>query len=305
MNQLNDVIRLTIGQAVYNAEEMNYQSRFRYKHPEKQLQTLYRFVSTAVRGKADFLVLPEFFLPRQFLFKHIKPICERTGIIMIGGMEYGPGYLDDSSHEPLNNEAFIAIPYELQTYRKNEHIEYKYRQSSLICVPKIEPAPDEDRVLQENGYSFSGGNKLYIFDSSSLGAWAILICFDFLNLSLQTLLQGKIQNLFVLTFNKDIEGFAGMADTIQRLLMCNVLVCNTGLYGGSLAYSPHRHRISRYKYRVQGNNVGVAVTIELPLKKLAEFQRTGKQPEQKGDKFIERPPYYEYIESHCSREIVK
>lgn len=305
MNQLNDNIRVTIGQALYDVAEVNCQSRFRYKYPEQQLQTLYRFINTAVNDKADFLILPEFFLPRQYLFKYIKPICERTGIIMIGGMEYGPGYLDNSSLEPLNNEAFIAIPNELQNYHKNKHSEYKHRQSSLICIPKIEPAPDEDRELQKNGYSFSRGNKIYIFDSSSLGVWAVLICFDFLNLSLQTLLQGKIQNLFVLTYNKDIEGFAGMSDTAQRLLMCNVVVCNTGLYGGSLAYSPHRHRISRYKYKIQGNDVGVAVTIELPLKKLAEFQRTGKQPEQKADKFIELPPFYEYVEGHCLREIVK
>ncbi|MPN21049.1 hypothetical protein SDC9_168428 [bioreactor metagenome] len=98
----------------------------------------------------------------------------------------------------------------------------------------------------------------------------------------------------MVAYNKDIEGFAAVADTVQRLLMCNVVVCNTGFFGGSLAFSPFRERYKRYSFNIKGNNIGAAVSVKLPLKVLAQHQKDQlvRLSDEEKPLFIHKPPAF-------------
>jgi hypothetical protein len=219
-------------------------------------------------------LFPELFLPREYLKKQVKTVCEENHFIMIGGLEYGPSIANDTDHvTPLRNEAFIAIP-QILNKNENENGENGVRQHCTIFrIPKILPAEEEESILKKYNYSFQKGNKLYVFESSLLGNWAILICSDFMNLPIHVLLQAQIQTLFVLAYNRDVNGYASIADTIHRLLMCNVVICNMGNYGSSLAFAPFRKDYKRQKLRIVGNDIDVAVTIVLPLNDIIRAQR--------------------------------
>ena len=130
--------------------------------------------------------------------------------------------------------------------------------------------------------------------SKVLGAWAVLVSHDSLTLPVQKLLQGKIQTLFVVSYNKDVNAFAAIADTVERLLLCNVIVCNTGRYGSSLAFSPYRDRHKRYALKVVGNHVKTAITVKLPVKELVNVQNRERDFLIKEDKseILKRPPYF-------------
>jgi len=77
----------------------------------------------------------------------------------------------------------------------------------------------------------------------------------------------------VLAYIRDVNGYASIADTIHRLLMCNVVICNMGNYSSSLAFAPFRKDYKRLKLRIVGNDIDVAVTIVLPLNDIIRAQR--------------------------------
>ena len=247
----------------------------------------------ASQEDADFAVFPEFFLPRVYM-KKVEDLAQRYGIIIIGGMEHRPQnwFFNDKT---LVNEAFVTIPYDFDSKYRNNTASFKgkYGKPYKYHVPKLNAAPYEISLLANNGYRIADGNYLCVFHSKFLGEWAVLVCYDFLNLPVQKLLQGKYKH-FCCFLHKDVNAFAAIADTVERLLLCNVIVCNTGRYGSSLAFSPYRDRHKRYALKVVGNHVKTAITVKLPVKELVNVQNRERDFLIKEDKseILKRPPYF-------------
>jgi hypothetical protein len=285
-------ITVTIGQSMHEFHVLKYldqKNGFKYRKPHLQLDILDTILDISDQDGAHFVMLPEFFLPRSFLFSHIKARAVRYGSIVMGGLEYGiDPYLSPLGKTSLRNEAFVVIPDNL--YQNNKTTG---GNATIITVPKLNPAPEEENLLLQNGYEFVNGNRIYQFKSKRLGNFAVLICFDFLNLPVQAILQGQIQTLFVLTYNKDVSGFISVADTMQRMLLCNVVICNTGYYGGSVAFAPLRDRNKRQVMQINGNRIQAAVSVHLPLREVWNVQTTGVTIYGEPDKeriYLHRPP---------------
>ncbi|MEM5014621.1 hypothetical protein WKH57_28335 [Niallia taxi] len=293
---MKDNIKVTIGQVKHigNFEDlMNINQRIRYKDPEKQLESVFKVIESAKLESADFVVLPELFLPREYLYKHIKAICEDTGLIIIGGLEYGPSFIPESNRTiPLENRAFVAIPNSVA--KKGIILNSKEPvYSTIIETPKIFPADEENEFIEKSGYQFLNGNRIYIFKSSVFGNWAVLICVDFLNLPIQALLQGEIQTLFIVAYNIDVEYYISLADSMHRILLCNVVICNTGKIGGSLSFTPYRTPHLRNAFQVKGNNIDAFITVQLPIKRIYQAQNEENIDAaifKEEPKLIRRPP---------------
>ena len=85
-----------------------------------------------------------------------------------------------------------------------------------------------------------------------------------------------IQTLFILAYNRDITSFDHLAEAISRTVFCNVIVCNCGYYGGSLAVSPYREPHKRMVYQHSGAKLTNAQIVEIPLSALKNHQnKTG------------------------------
>jgi predicted amidohydrolase len=296
MNEYKDTIIVTVFQIPHEGEFLDLFDRklyMRYLEPEKQLEQLREMMAVASQENADFAVLPEFYLPHACIRK-IEDIAQRYEIIIISGLDYRPQNLLINS-KTLVNEAVVTIPYYNRKYREKALTKKgKCGRPYTYFIPKLNAAPKEIITMANDGYRLADGHELYVFHSKFLGSWAVLVCYDFLNLPVQKLLQGKIQTLFVVSYNQDVDAFAAIADTVERLLLCNVVVCNTGCYGSSLAFSPYRKRHKRYALKVVGNHVKTAVTVKLPMKELIDIQSRQRDfliKEDEGE-FLKRPPYF-------------
>ncbi|WP_141500293.1 hypothetical protein [Paenibacillus luteus] len=286
--ELIEKITVTIGQSMHERhllENLDNLNGFKFKKPQLQLDVLDSILHISDQDGANFVMLPEFFLPRRYLFSHIKERAIRYGSIIMGGLEYGiDKYPSPTGNLRLRNEAFIVIPDNL--YHNNKSLS---GNATVITIPKLNPAPEEEKNLEHHGYDFVSGNRIYMFKSNKFGNFAILICFDFLNLPVQAILQSQIQTLFVLTYNKDVSGFISIADTMQRMLLCNVIICNTGYYGGSAAFTPLRDRNKRQVLQISGNEIQAAVSVRLPINEVWQVQTTGES-NIGSSKYMQRPP---------------
>jgi hypothetical protein len=59
-----------------------------------------------------------------------------------------------------------------------------------------------------------------------------------------------------------------MADALTRLLYCNVVICNTGFYGGSYAVSPLDNSNDRTIYKYIGQKMFNFQKLRIPVKTL-------------------------------------
>ena len=146
------------------------------------------------------------------------------------------------------------------------------RRTEIRRVGKTYPAPAEKRKLENLGIEFESHPTVWLFTSEDFGKFGVAICYDFMDLDRMVLYRSEIQTLFILAYNKDITSFHHIAQSISRTVFCNVIICNCGYYGGSLAVSPYRDSYKRTIYQHSGAKLTNAQVIELPLLELQNHQ---------------------------------
>lgn len=236
---------------------------------ERRAKKEIRYYLSSLRGterQPDIVLLPELSVPLGFE-PQLQRAAEKLESIVIAGLDYR---IEAGAATPtVSNEAVVIVPRRL----RGRQIA---RQTAVRRVGKTYPAPAEKRKLQGitgASVAFQPHPTVWIFESQQLGKFAVAICYDFMDLDRIVMYRCKVHTLFILAYNKDTTSFDHLAEALSRMLFCNVVVCNCGQFGGSLAVSPFRETYLRSVYRHGGQGLPHAQLIQLPLATLAAHQQ--------------------------------
>lgn len=213
----------------------------------------------------DIIVLPELAISPCRLSK-LKKYSSNNGSIIISGLDYT---LNDKS---IKNQCAVIIPPSFKGNRRTGG-------STIKLVDKIYPAPTELDIIMKKGKEFISNKEILIFSSEKLGRFGVTICYDLMDLERALIYRTQVQHLFVLAYNKDIDSFYHLAESLCRTLYCNVVICNTGFYGGSLAIKPFKSPWVRVVYRHEGQGLDTAQIIELPVLPIINAQKSKISPD--------------------------
>ncbi|MEH3047211.1 hypothetical protein [Sphingomonas adhaesiva] len=220
----------------------------------------------------DIILLPELAVPRGWE-RELRRLAERLGAVIVAGVDYAVGPAG------VRNEAVVIVPSVWRDRRVG-------RGTVTRRIAKTYAAEAEQRGLKEVGLHFIQEPSVWVFDGGGFGSFGVALCYDFLDLERAAMYRKRIQHLFVLSFNRDSHSFNHMAEALARTVYTNVVVCNCGHFGGSLAVSPFREPPRRVIYRHDGPSLSTVQTFSLPVRELVEHQATG------GKTFKGRPPGY-------------
>jgi hypothetical protein len=207
----------------------------------------------AASERPEIVVIPEVSVPRGRLGA-MKRLSGALGCLVIAGVDF------ELTEEGVVNRAGVFVPTRWPEAGSSH-------SARTIFVGKTYPAEEEQKHISSitPPQVFLSDPTLWVFDAEGLGRFGVCLCFDFMDVDRLPLYRGQIHHLFVLAHNRDIGSFAHIAESLCRTVYCNVVVCNTGWYGGSIAIAPFHDHTRRPVFQILGNELSTAQVIKLPV----------------------------------------
>lgn len=233
-------------------------------------------IRRAMRALADhddqprIILLPELALPRTRLDDFERLVCSMNVLAIVG-----VDYRLDHRTKSAKNEGLVLVP-------RNFWKRIPSRYATRVWFGKRDPAPAEASGFKEYvpPWAFHADPNIYVFDAGPYGRIGVSICYDFMDIERALLYRGRVHHLFVIAYNRDVKLFESLAVSLSRTVFCNVVVCNTGYFGGSLVVSPYYEAFKRVGYSVDGGKIFTAQCVQLPVRDLdAAIHGSDTKPE--------------------------
>ena len=220
-------------------------------------------------SKPDIIVMPELTLPNAYQ-SELRRLAQEMNAVVFTGLDW------QVISNKVMNYSLLIVP--------NKWNEEKLKSSltTIRYLGKKFPANAESKTIKKynkqrnTNYEFISDENRYLIDASPFGKIGFAICADFYDLERYVAYKGKVQHMIILAYNQDTNSFFALAEAISRIIMCSVVICNTGKFGDSLVFSPYHKAHKRMIFRNQGADLFATQVINLPVKSLYDDQQSGQ-----------------------------
>ena len=198
-------------------------------------------------GRLDWLILPELAVHPNDVRTHLVPFARAHKALILTGLTYE----EVLAGQPLVNSALWVIPEWSDAYG----LQIRTRRQG-----KAHLAPDEQDFNTGGVDTLQGFRPCqwligYPWSDADGGrpVWmTAAVCYDATDLGLAADLRDESDILAIPALNKDVKTFDQMALALHYHMFQLVVVANTGQYGGSNAYWPHRNGHIRRVFHTHG-----------------------------------------------------
>jgi len=243
---------------------------------EKRIRHI-KLLNQAEEEKVDLLISPETCVPIDWLYSYSDE-ARRKNRAFIFGLE----------HFTFNSFCFnlsiCILPFEYN----------KIKDSLIIPRLKNHYSPGESKGILTYGKLIPS----YETNFYNLIKWkgiqfSLYNCYELTDIVQRSIFRSELDILFAIEYNKDINYFSNIAESISRDLHCYFVQANTSDYGDSRIIEP-RETIKMNPVRVKGGQNNVVLKYEINVKELREFQ-IKRLPYQLDDKsFKTTPPDFDH-----------
>lgn len=239
----------------------------RIKDIKLSRKELVRFMERAYEcadGKVDFLVLPEYYLPLQWI-SDVLEFVKKTGITVISGLQYVT-----CQTQAFNNVALFAP---VDTGR--------YRNAIMLVREKNDYAPMEQVMLSVEQYECKNQEiPSYQIVSNKGIDYGIFLCYEFTDVTARSLYKNEVDMLFTPEYNRDTSYFSSIIETTVRDLHIFIAQANTSVYGDSRITGPYGKN-DRNIVQIKGGDEDDIIIGTIDLLAVKAFQKEEKEEAQK------------------------
>lgn len=248
----------------------------------RQIQAAFAsFQEMSDTKKPDIVVIPELAVATYFESR-IKSYAQKIGAIVVAGLDF-----KQYDNNRVSNRAIFYVPRDWPHGKQVGKV-----KATSFYFGKRFASREETKIINKNwNMSFMPCNEFYIVDLAGYGKLGVSICADFYDIERYAIYKGRIQHLLIIANNKDIKSFYFLAEAISRLVYCNVVICNSGHYGGSVCFTPAKHEYQRYSYKHEGHDLFTTQIVSIPVDALWKAQSEDRDAL---NGFKNPPPGYKY-----------
>lgn len=232
-----------------------------------RLKRLYKLINCILESKErkiDYIVLPELSVP-QYAINMISRQINGSGITLIAGTEYN---IDWPSSTVQNQMVFI-IPLTVAG------ITHQVRIIQEKLIPAVHEASE---LYDKGGLTFFPINRSKFILTKNGFTFSGLICNDFLDIDNRQRLRGKIDALFLVEWNKDIETYNSLVESAANDLHAYIIQVNNRRYGDTRIRAPFKEAHQRDVSRIRGGLLDYFVISSLDIRSLRAFQMNRVSP---------------------------
>ena len=252
----------------------------------RRYQQIAELVNTAVREKADMLVMPEACTPKEWL-PTLARTCEKNHLAVVTGVEH---IIEDNC---VYNLTAVILPYE-EKWTGQWH-------SVILYHSKNHFAPEEKRMIESlylramEGIESSEAEcdakyELYSWN----GFWfTVYCCFELTSIRDRSIFQSYIDALIAVEWNQDVNYYSNIIESLSRDIHCYCIQTNTSKYGDSRITKPSKTE-NKDILRIKGGSNATAHIGTIDLEQLREFQMKAYSGQKEDKTFKPTPPDFDY-----------
>ncbi|MEF9927361.1 MAG: hypothetical protein RR775_03390 [Massilia sp.] len=233
-------------------------TRHRFSLLSELLNRLAKY-KTKTGNRIDLVVFPEVCIPHSWE-SMIVSWSRRHNVAVIIGLEHR---IDNGF---AYNEVLAALP-------------YKGPGGTSNCLPirrlKKFYAPDEVFELENNFLEVPSADHVEFQLIQWRGAsFAIYNCYELTSLEHRGIFKGKVDFIICTEFNRDVNYFSNIVESVARDVHCYVVQVNDSQFGDSRVIRPSS-TLGMNPVRIKGGDNLTFLTTYLDLKALREHQYQG------------------------------
>lgn len=234
---------------------------------------LSKVVNAAIKNDADILVLPENYVPFEWV-STLARISTKTKMAIITGIEH------IKSNKTVYNLTATILPY----------VNKDYAFSYVSFHTKVFYSPEEERQISGYGLGIKEGKTFDLFVWNDLW-FSTYCCYELASIKNRCLFLSYIDLLAVVEWNRDINYYSNIIESLSRDMHCYCVQVNSSNYGDSRITQPAKTE-SKDIIKTKGGLNETILIGEIDINSLRDFQFK-KYELQKDDKhFKPTPPNY-------------
>ncbi len=273
-------IKIAIGNAKLNMDDFVKTLKDRSNRSLDRYEQFNKLINAALAEKVDLLVLPENYLPWEWV-PNVARICANNQMALITGVEHILSSERKKEARKVYNLTAIILPYK----------EDDYPFAHIVCHHKVHYSPEEKRQIR--GYQLNPleGEGYQLFHWQDLW-FSVYCCYELASIKERSIFQSVADLTVAVEWNRDVGYFSNIIESICRDLHCYCVQVNSSDYGDSRVISPSKTN-KRDLIKTKGGRNYTILVDEINISALRDFQRMEYELQHETDLFKPTPPNFE------------
>lgn len=273
-NEKKDKLRLAIANVRLNHDNFERLVKDSPNRNYNRYKNISKIINAAIDEHADMIIMPEAFVPFEWLTT-IARTCANNKLALITGVEHV------KIKDKVYNLTAVILPYE-DLYSRSAYISFHL---------KTHYAPAEKQEI--NGYRL----KEISGDHYELYKWLdcyfpVYCCYELTSIFDRALFQSYADFLVAIEWNKDVNYYSNILESLSRDIHCYCVQVNSSDYGDSRITKPSKTEVKDI-LRTKGGINSTILVDDIDIKKLRDFQLKGYDLQCMDKSFKTTPPGFE------------
>lgn len=273
----NDVKhKLSVAIANVKLDHGNFKNLVKY-NPNRsynRYKGISSIVNTAIDNKVDILIMPESFVPYEWL-STLARTCAKNNLAVVTGIEH------ICYNSKVYNLTAVILPYSEEQHKCayiSFHLKTHYAPSEIQEIRGY-------RLQEEEGKNY----ELYKWNDCY---FPVYCCYELTSIKDRALFQSYADFLVAIEWNRDVNYYSNIVESLSRDLHCYCIQVNSSDYGDSRITKPTRTE-EKDIIRTKGGRNSTILVDTIDIAKLRDFQLKEYVLQKKDGSFKTTPPNFD------------